>query len=915
MPQKRISFTNFDRRLVLAGGREQTGPAGLRRASGVAPELTTSTLSRWGSQLLYNINAIQTYYWNNARYQYDGSNLYKNGVSIKSGFNGNRITFNSMPPQPGLQDYLFILGGGVAPFKISPAGGITNWGIVAPVNQLVGTNIAQDQIVIDSFNGSAASYTTKTNVTLADESTIVAVGSGSLRVNPGSNAAYSFSKAYGSAQNWNYYSNGDFSLNTDVFQMWIYISSYPGDVSTATWLEIDVDIDDQTFKKNWYSCSIGLIPATAPNPRLPLHHNVNVTYVFQVGQWLQVTIPKSQFMRNGTEYQLDWSMVQALQFKGGNFVSTGFIYLDNFTLSGGCAMGAGPAVGNGGSEYDYYTTYLNLTTGSESNGQQTPTKVFNVQDNKVALSNIPISTDAQVTARNLYRSSAQTIPGAVFPAYYLDTIWDNSTTTYTDNTADFSVPLVTTPWVKSIAVPPSDPTHISAANYFIDAGNGYYFELTTPGTTGAQPPSWVIPTTQWSANSIFLLNETVAPLKAAGQFWIVTTAGTSGLTQPNWAGSPGIGNTITDGTVVWTNQGTQTTVDNSAVWTFQGINSTNTLSQLPLLFDNTPPQSTYDDAYGPFENSMVWTRDSAATGYVYVSPPGRPESVGQAYPVSSSNDPMQKVVEWDGVLWALSTQRAYRSQGSYPAIAFPAVDDSLGTLKPYTVVPVKLIGLIYWAPDGIRIMNYSGSVLIGFRELAPIFRGQTEENVPAWNETTGPVWAEEVRNEVVFSDGSTLTLGLTYDGTSAPVWRQPGQILTAGYYEHQTGEFQAAFGGNVYLFEHPSALLDGSTPIPYEIQSPGDMPDSGAQFTGQRLYITANLNVSSVAQVITPSLIVDGTVNVLPAVTNTARTTIELPISKYHGRFFDGVRLDGSLTGRIEIFRVEADVWLGEQGE
>jgi len=914
MPAKRISFTNFDRRLVLSGGREQTGQAAMRRASGIAPELTISVLSRWGSELLYNIAAIQTYYWNGARYQYDGANLYKNGSSIVSGFNGSRITFNSMPPQAGLNDYLFILGGGKTPFKISPTGTISNWGIVAPVNQLVATNVAQDQIVIDSFVNHHANYTTG-NCTLADESTIVAVGAGSLNVNPGSTGAYDFYQNYASALNLAQYGNGDLSLNTDVFQMWIYIDSYPTNVSTATWLEIDFDVDDQTFKKNWYSCSIGLIPATAPNPRLPLHHNVNVTYVFQVGQWIQVTIPKSEFNRNGTEYQLDWSMVQAIRFKGGNFIGTGHIYLDNLTLSGGCAMGAGPAVGNGGSEYDYYTTYLNLTTGSESNGQQTPTKVFNVQDNKVSLTNVPISPDAQVTARNLYRSSAQVLAGAVFPAYYLDTIWDNSTTTYTDNTADFSVPLVQTPWVANIVVQPSDPTNPSTANYYIDAGNGYYFLLTTPGTTGIQPPAWVIPTTQWSPFSIFLLNETVAPLKANGQFWIVTTPGTSGVIQPNWAASPAVGATITDGTVVWTNQGTQVTVDGSAVWTFQGINSTNTLSQTPLLFDNTPPQSTYGDAFGPFQGSMIWTRDSAAPGYVYVSPPGRPEGVGQAYLVSSSNDPMQKVVEWDGIIWAISTQRAYQSNGSYPALSFPTVDDSLGTLQPYTVVAIKLIGIMYWAPDGIRILNWSGSVLIGFRELAPIFRSQSEENVPAWNETTGPVWAEEMRNEVIFSDGTTLTLGLTYDGTSAPVWRQPGQILTAGYYEHQTGEFQAAWGGNVYLFEHPGSLQDGSTPIPYEIQSPGDMPDSGAQFTGQRLYLNINPNVSSVPQVITPSLIVDGTVNALPAITATGRQMFELPISQYHGRLFEGVRLEGSLTGRIEVFRIEADVWLGEQQE
>jgi hypothetical protein len=817
MPQKRISFTNFNRRLVLAGGREQAGEAALRRASGVAPELTTSVLSRWGSVSLYDIAAIQLYYWNNHRYQYDGSVLYRDGVSVVSGFNGNRITFNSMPPQPGLQDYLFILGGGKTPFKIAPDGTITNWGIVQPENSMVAANVPWDQLVIDDFENSSGLYSI-TGGTKGNESTIVQIGDGSLFMNPTGTPSTVFepvkiTRQYFAAQNWAQYSSGDFSLNTDVFQIWLYIDNF-GATQPATWIEIDVDINDGSFKKDWYSFGVGLLNPGSRVQRGPdFRRSIQLEITFQPGQWQQLTLPKSQFMRHGDNTELDWSMVQGYRIQAGIlFVATAKYYLDNFTLSGGAGLGAGPAVGNGGSEYIYYTTFQNLVTGSESNPQATPTRISDVADNKVQLTNIPVSTDLQVGARNIYRSVAQTIPGPTFPAFLLDTIWDNTTTTYLDSVTDFTIPLAQTPWTANIMVPPvTPPTHPSPGPYYIDAGNGYYFRLTTSGTTGAQPPPWKIPTTDWSPVSIFLLNETIAPRKANGQFWIVTTRGTSATTQPNWAASPGIGSTILDGTVVWTNQGLQTTADNSAVWTFQGINSTQTLTDQGLLFDNLNPQSTYDDAYGPSpDNTMLFARDSAATGYVYSSPPGRPESVGQAYPVSSSNDPIQKVTEWDGQIWVYSTARCYRGFGTYPQISFPAIDDSLGTLKPYTVVPVKLIGIMSWAPDGIRIMNYSGSVLIGFRELAPIFRGQPEENVLiAWNETTGPVWAEESRNEVIFSDGTDLTLGLTYDGTAGPVWRQPGRILTAGYYEHQTGEFAVAFGGTVYLFEHPGSLSDG----------------------------------------------------------------------------------------------------------
>lgn len=907
VPTKRISFTNFNRRLVLAGGREQTGVGGLRRASGIAPETTTSVLSRWGSQQLYSIAAIQTYYWNGARYQYDGATLYKNGVSIKTGFNGARLTFNSMPPQEGSEDYLFILGGGATPFKIAPDGTISNWGIVNPPNQMTAAIVAADQIVIDSFVSSALNYTGVGTTTVANETTIVAVGAGSLKINP-SGGAWSITQSYAAAQNWAYYSNNDFSLDTDVFQIWFYFDTFgSASGSPGTWLEIDVDLNDQSFKKDWYSVAVGLLPATTATPRV--RHNVNFDVTFQTGQWQQLTIAKSQFLRNGADYQLDWSMVQGLRIKGGNF--TGNLYLDNFTLSGGDEKGAGPAVGNGGSEYDYSIVYRNLTTGSQSNPNNDPVKVFNVQVNKIQLNNIPVSSDPQVGARDVYRTQALTQPGGG-AAFYVDTIYDNVTTAYTDSFADYSVRLVTTPWAASIAVPPSTPTHTSTANYFIDAGNGYYFKLTTAGTTGSEPPVWSIPTSSWSANSAYVLNETVAPLKGNGNFFKCTVAGTSGLFQPNWASALSLGATIADGGVTWTNTGPQTVTDNTAAWTFQGINSTQVISNNELLYDNAPPLATYQDAYGPFQGSMFWTRDSAAgaEGYVYASPPGRPESVGEAYTIGSSNDTAQKVLAWDGALWALTQAKLFLFEGVYPALSPLSINDALGTNSPYTVLALQMIGIIYWAPDGIRVASRAGSRLIGFQQIAPILRGQAEENVAAWSPTNGPVWAALFRDEIVFSDGATLTLALAYDGVMDNfVWRQPGQILTAAYYEPQTGQIQAAFGGATYLFEEPGQLADGTAAIPFIMQSPGDMPDIGAQFTTQRIYISATLN----NQTVTPTLIVDGTEYGLPPITaNGSRVQIELS-PKVCGRFFEGVRLNGSLTNRVEIFRIEADVWLGDE--
>jgi hypothetical protein len=130
--------------------------------------------------------------------------------------------------------------------------------------------------------------------------------------------------------------------------------------------------------------------------------------------------------------------------------------------------------------------------------------------------------------------------------------------------------------------------------------------------------------------------------------------------------------------------------------------------------------------------------------------------------------------------------------------------------------------------------------------------------------------------------------------------------------EYLGGQFHQIIGITV-IPPKPTACVD------FEIQSPGDMPDSGAQFTGQRLYIAVDCWKSrplGSPEKLTPTIIVDGVETILPQITNTERSTIELPISQHHGRFFDGVRLDGCLlTSRVEIYGIWADVWLGEQSE
>ena len=103
----RISFTNFNRRLNVAGGREQVPEGSLRRARGVAPELTGSVQSMFPPLVLYGIKSLNLIRFNDKRYQFDGKILYKFGTPLTSGFNGNRATFVTMPPAFSLTPVLY----------------------------------------------------------------------------------------------------------------------------------------------------------------------------------------------------------------------------------------------------------------------------------------------------------------------------------------------------------------------------------------------------------------------------------------------------------------------------------------------------------------------------------------------------------------------------------------------------------------------------------------------------------------------------------------------------------------------------------------------------------------------------------------------------------------------------------------
>jgi hypothetical protein len=86
-----------------------------------------------------------------------------------------------------------------------------------------------------------------------------------------------------------------------------------------------------------------------------------------------------------------------------------------------------------GAEYKYKITYVSKY-GQESNaGPESVAIKLSAARDQIDLTDIPVSGDPQVVARKLYRTAAG---GEIF--LFVDRIEDNSTTTYTDQTADVS---------------------------------------------------------------------------------------------------------------------------------------------------------------------------------------------------------------------------------------------------------------------------------------------------------------------------------------------------------------------------------------------------------------------------------------------------------------------------------------------
>ena len=98
--------------------------------------------------------------------------------------------------------------------------------------------------------------------------------------------------------------------------------------------------------------------------------------------------------------------------------------------------------------------------------------------------------------------------------------------------------------------------HVLTFNFTKTAAGAWNVNITIPNADLTPPPAW-------QASTAYNVGQIISPSTANGHFYECTTAGTSGAAPP--ASWPTDGSTVNDGSVVWQDLGTQSTIATEAL--------------------------------------------------------------------------------------------------------------------------------------------------------------------------------------------------------------------------------------------------------------------------------------------------------------------------------------------------------------
>lgn len=315
-----------------------------------------------------------------------------------------------------------------------------------------------------------------------------------------------------------------------------------------------------------------------------------------------------------------------------------------------------------------------------------------------------------------------------------------------------------------------------------------------------------------------------------------------------------------------------------------------TTEELPL--DNDVPDSSFDHHIIDKLTTFWISSTAAKSGRLYYSPIGRPESQKGYIDVSSAGDPLQRLVIFQGVRYVFSESKLYRITGDDPYFSFeiagvPGVSST--SRRTVTATPY---GIMWQANDGIRLYNGARSTLVGFDALGKLFRGESAENLSAFEGTV----AEFARGEYYISDGSQC---LAYE-VNSNTWRDVGfGDITALYYEWDTDKLQGARAAQVELLEEEGTTDDDGTAIDIAWEMP---PGSETPHDAVLFIERAVIDIDTNGETITPTLIHQYASDALATISNAARGTVEREIQELLLR--PAIRLTGSVSNRVTVYDV-----------
>lgn len=165
-------------------------------------------------------------------------------------------------------------------------------------------------------------------------------------------------------------------------------------------------------------------------------------------------------------------------------------------------------------------------------------------------------------------------------------------------------------------------------------------------------------------------------------------------------------------------------------------------------------------------------------------------------------------------------------------------------------------------------------------------------------------------SEYQFSNG-IVSLAVNLEDGSWRVIAVDSHMSTKCYwYEDETGECLGSAAGKVLLLESPTEVTDGTAPIFYEVETPGQALDAGQVGLVQRVYLDMNTRGES----LDIALVLDGgDVRKLPGPIEThEREIVEVPTGNVPARIV-GVRLSGHIRQRIDLYEIAMDVSIGVQ--